>query len=51
MLISPNRLAETATVLRSGQLDLLAYVDEICNRIDAADLLIVCITDTIKMAI
>src|SRR5258706_543342 len=37
MLISPNRLVETATVLRSGQLDLLAYIDDICNRIDAAE--------------
>src|SRR5258706_7512203 len=37
MLISPNPMAETATVLRSGQLDLLAYIDDICNRIDAAD--------------
>src|SRR5258705_13656993 len=37
MLISPNPMAETATVLRSGQLDLLAYIDDICNRIDAAE--------------
>src|SRR5258708_6806422 len=26
-----------AAVLRSGQLDLLAYIDDICNRIDAAE--------------
>src|SRR5689334_20163948 len=37
MLISPSPLAETVTALHSGQLDLLAYVDEICNRIDAAE--------------
>lgn len=38
MLISPNPLAETATALRSSQLDLLlAYINEICNRIDASE--------------
>lgn len=40
MLISPAPLAETATALRTGQLDLLEYIDEICNRIDAAEPLI-----------
>src|SRR5438045_4726980 len=40
MLISPASLAATATALRSGQLDLLTYIDEACNRIDAAEPLI-----------
>ncbi len=40
MLISPAPLAETATALRSGQLDLVTYIDEVCNRIDAAEPLI-----------
>ena len=33
-------LAETAAALHTGQLDLLAYLNEICNRIDAAEPLI-----------
>src|SRR5205807_5055990 len=37
MLISPAPLAATANALRSDQLDLLTYLDEICNRIDAAE--------------
>src|SRR5205807_7593851 len=40
MLISPAPLAATAAALRSGQLDLLTYIDEVCNRIDAAEPLI-----------
>ncbi|HEX6479205.1 MAG TPA: amidase [Ktedonobacteraceae bacterium] len=40
MLISSNPLAETATLLRSGQLDLPAFIDEICDRIDAVEPLI-----------
>src|SRR5579863_5430615 len=37
MLIHTAPLAETAAMLRSGQLDLLAYIDEICNWIDVAE--------------
>ncbi len=37
MLISPAPLAETAAALRSGQVNLSAYIDEICNRIDAVE--------------
>ncbi len=40
MLISPAPLAATANALRSDQLDLLTYLDEMCNRIDAAEPLI-----------
>src|SRR5438067_10762135 len=40
MLISPAPLAATANALRSSQLDLLTYIDEICKRIDAAEPLI-----------
>src|SRR2546428_11304423 len=40
MLISSAPLAPTAAALRSGQLDLLTYIDEMCNRIDAAEPLI-----------
>lgn len=34
---SPSPLATTAATLRSGQIDLLAYVDEVCERIDQTD--------------
>ncbi len=37
MLIQPAPLAETAASLRSGQLDLLSYIDEVCERIDVAE--------------
>src|SRR6266702_6109016 len=40
MLISPAPLAPTVAALRSGQLDLLTYIDEACSRIDAAEPLI-----------
>src|SRR6185312_1111415 len=40
MLISSNTLSETSTALRNGQLDLPAYIDEICNHIDAVEPLI-----------
>jgi Asp-tRNA(Asn)/Glu-tRNA(Gln) amidotransferase A subunit family amidase len=40
MLISPAPLAATANALRSDQLDLLTYLDEMCNRIDATEPLI-----------
>ena len=36
-LIHPSPLVATATTLHSGQLDLLDYIDEACNRIDATD--------------
>jgi len=36
-LILPAPLAATAAALRSGQLDLLTYIDGVCNRIDATD--------------
>jgi Asp-tRNA(Asn)/Glu-tRNA(Gln) amidotransferase A subunit family amidase len=36
-LIVPAPLVETATALHSGQLDLLTYIDELCDRIDATD--------------
>jgi len=39
-LILPAPLAATAAALRSGELDLLAYIDEICNHIDATDPLV-----------
>lgn len=34
-MIASTPLGATATALRSGQLDLLTLVDEVCNRIDA----------------
>lgn len=37
MLIHPAPLAPTATALRRGELDLLAYINEICDRIDAGE--------------
>lgn len=37
MLIQPAPLAETAAALRSGQLDLLSYIGEVCKRIDVAE--------------
>lgn len=40
MLIAPNPLAETAAALRNDQLNLLAYINEICERIDAVEPLI-----------
>lgn len=36
-MLLPAPLATTAAELRSGKLDLLAYIHELCNRIDAAD--------------
>jgi len=39
-LILPAPLAATAAALRSGELDLLAYIDEVCNHIDATDPLV-----------
>src|SRR5260370_31778057 len=39
-MILPAPLATTAAALRSGQIDLLTYIDEVCNRIDATDPLI-----------
>jgi len=39
-LILPAPLAATAAALRSGQLDLLTYIDEVCNRIDATEPLV-----------
>lgn len=38
MLIQPAPLAEIADRLRRGDLDLHAYLDTLCNRIDAVDL-------------
>jgi Asp-tRNA(Asn)/Glu-tRNA(Gln) amidotransferase A subunit family amidase len=40
MLISPAPLAETATALRDGQLNLRTYIDGVCSRIDAVEPLI-----------
>ena len=40
MLISPYPLAETATMLRQGQSDLRASIDETCKRIDVVEPLI-----------
>ena len=40
MLISPYPLAETATMLRKSEPDLLASIDETCRRIDAVEPLI-----------
>jgi Asp-tRNA(Asn)/Glu-tRNA(Gln) amidotransferase A subunit family amidase len=36
-VIFPAPLVETAAALRTGQLDLATYINEICNRIDAAE--------------
>ncbi len=36
-MILPAPLAETAAALRTGELDLLAYINELCDRIDAAE--------------
>ncbi|HJT59059.1 MAG TPA: amidase [Ktedonobacteraceae bacterium] len=40
MLITPNPLAETATALHNDQLNLVAYINEICERIDTIESLI-----------
>ncbi len=40
LLVSPVPLAATAEALRTGQLDLLAYIEEICDRIERIDPLI-----------
>ncbi len=37
MLIHPAPLAKTAAALRSGELELTTYIDEICDRIDAVE--------------
>ncbi len=37
MLIAPAPLAATAEALRTGQLDLIAYINELCDRIDTVD--------------
>jgi Asp-tRNA(Asn)/Glu-tRNA(Gln) amidotransferase A subunit family amidase len=39
-LILPAPLAATAAALRSGQIDLLTYIDKVCNRIIATDPLV-----------
>jgi len=39
-VIHPVPLVATAAALRSGQLDLLTYIDEVCNRISAIDPLV-----------
>ena len=36
-MVLPAPLVETAATLRNGQLDLLVYIDELCDRIDAAE--------------
>lgn len=36
-MILPAPLLETVTALRTGELDLLAYINELCDRIDAAE--------------
>jgi hypothetical protein len=36
-LALPAPLVATVETLRGGQLDLLTYIDEICNHIDATD--------------
>lgn len=38
MLLNPAPLAQTADVLRSGELDLHDYIDDLCDRIDAVEL-------------
>jgi len=37
MLLNPAPLAQTADVLRSGELDLHDYIDDLCDRIDAVE--------------
>jgi len=37
MLLYPAPLAQTAAELRSGRRDLMAYIDEICDRVDALE--------------
>src|SRR5947209_17599182 len=37
MLLASASLAATASALRRGQLDLLNYINEVCNRIDTVD--------------
>ena len=37
MLTAPAPLAKTAAALRTGQLDLLNYINEICDRIEAVE--------------
>jgi Asp-tRNA(Asn)/Glu-tRNA(Gln) amidotransferase A subunit family amidase len=37
MMIEPAPLLETAAALRSGQLDLLDYIEQACDRMDALD--------------
>lgn len=37
MLTAPASLAKTVAALRNGQLDLLSYISEICDRIEAVD--------------
>lgn len=37
MLIAPTPLAATATALRNGELDMLTYINEICDRIDVSE--------------
>ena len=37
MLLASAPLAATASALHSGQLDLLSYINEVCDRIDAVD--------------
>ena len=39
-MLLPAPLAATATKLRTGELDLLDYIDELCDRIDATDPLV-----------
>lgn len=40
MFIAPTSLAATATALRNGELDMLTYINEICDRIDVSEPLI-----------
>jgi len=37
LLLASTPLAATASALRSGQLDLLSYINEVCRRIDTVD--------------
>src|SRR5947209_10541714 len=39
-LTTPTPLAATAAALRSGQLDLMTFINEVCDRIDAHEPLI-----------
>src|SRR5260370_27902379 len=39
-MILPAPLATTAAALRSGQIDLLTYIDEVCDRITSTDPLV-----------